>query len=151
MNTTGILLGCLIGIWVGICLTVGVYPCILRYRAKKLLERCSDQTDALGTPLGNYLSLMMFQATQAYECLLEQKTDEAQAEIAAILAGYASFLTINGGISPSEQGTLDAIRRCCSKSDVLQQAFDSQVGMSADKTTEQILEELEAVVAHAQY
>jgi len=143
MNAISILTGGL----AGVLLTVAAYPYILQRRSKKLLDRCSAQSITLGDHVSNYLALMMFQTVQAYNRWQEGRAEESQTEIANILAGYASFLTMKRTVSQSEQGTLDAIRCACTKSEILRQAFDAQVSGVAGKTTEGLLKELESELA----
>jgi len=144
MNTISMLTGGL----AGVLLTISVYPYVLQRRAKRLLDRCSAQSNTLGDPVSNYLALTMYQTVQAYSRWKEGRAEESQAEIANILAGYASFLTMKRTVSQSEQGALDAIRCACATSDILRQAFDAQVSGVTGKSTEVLLKELEIELAN---
>jgi len=138
----------ILGLLAGVGLTVAVYPAILQRRAKRLLDRCSADSDRLGDPTSNYLSLLMFQTTQVFVQSQQGRTEESHAELVNILAGYASFLTMKRNRSESEQGTLDAIRRACNNSEKLRRAVDEQVNNVAGRSTEQLLGELETELAN---
>lgn len=137
----------ILGLLAGVGLTLAVYPSILQRRAKTLLQRCSGDS-SLGDPTSNYLSLLMFQTTQAYDQLQQGRKEESHAELVNILAAYAAFLTMKSNRSESEQGTLDAIRRACNDSEKLRHAVDAQVGSFTGKSTAQLLDELETELAN---
>lgn len=131
----------IVGSLMGIGVTIAIYPHILQRRAKRMLAACSSDGNRLGDPVGNYLALLMLQLRRAYGHLNGEHTLESKHEMENILAGYCSFLTINGHRSECEQFTLDAIHRACGESETLRQAVDRELAAIKDKTPEQIIEE----------
>ncbi len=123
----------ILGLLAGIGLTIAVYPYILQRLARKTLAQFSAENPNIGDPLSNYISLIMFQTTQAYRHLRSGLADQSQMELTNILAGYCSFLTMNEHRSESEQRTLDAIHRACDESETLRQAVDERGQESSEK------------------
>ena len=142
-----IILMTILGFLAGIGATLAVYPCILQYRAKKLIALCSKDIEQAGDPVSNYLALLLYQLTQAYEYLDEKDIADAVAEIESIIAGYCSFLEMKCGRSISEQDTFDAIMQACNRSETLQRAVDERKSVSNRQPVNQIIKELEKELA----
>jgi len=136
------------GVLIGVMSTVCVYPFILKRKAEKLFARCSATTNELGDPLSQFLSLLVYQLTAAYNRLEGKDMEQAKVELSEIIASYASYVKSKGHRYQGEQGALDAIDEACAKSETLRRIVGGRGNPIEAKTVGQVIEQLENELAN---